>query len=58
MDACPNTFIVSSRINWVPFMQTMIINTAGGKRLAADWTGTLAHALHQWLRYPQFVAET
>ena len=40
-DACPNTFIVSSRINWVPFMQTMIVNTAAGKRLAADWTGTL-----------------
>ena len=41
VDASPNTFIVSSRINWVPFFQTMIINTAGGKRLAADWTGTL-----------------
>ena len=39
--ACPNTFIVSSRINWVPFFQTMIVNTAAGKRLAADWTGTL-----------------
>jgi len=24
-------------------MQTMIINTAAGKRLAADWTGTLAN---------------
>ena len=43
VDACPNTFIVSSRINWVPFFQTMIINTAAGKRLAADWTGTLAN---------------
>ena len=43
VDACPNTFIVSSRINWVPFMQTMIVNTAAGKRLAADWTGTLAN---------------
>ena len=41
--ACPNTFIVSTRINWVPFFQTMIINTAAGKRLAADWTGTLAN---------------
>ena len=41
VDACPNTFIVSSRINWVPFMQTMIVNTAAGTRLAADWTGTL-----------------
>ena len=43
VDACPNTFIVSSRINWVAFFQTMIINTAAGKRLAADWTGTLAN---------------
>ena len=41
--ACPNTFIVSSRINWVPFFQTMIANTAAGRRLAADWTGTLAN---------------
>ena len=41
IDACPNTFLVSSRINWVPFIQTMIVNTAAGKRLAADWTGTL-----------------
>ncbi len=43
VDACPNTFIVSSRINWVPYMETMIVNTAAGKRLAADWTGTLAN---------------
>ena len=43
IDACPNTFLVSSRINWVPFFQTMIINTAAGKRLAADWTGTLSN---------------
>ena len=40
-DACPNTYLISSRINWVPFFQTMIVNSAGGKRLAADWTGTL-----------------
>ena len=39
--ACPNTFIVSSRINWVPFMQTMIIRSAGGTRLEADWTGNI-----------------
>jgi len=44
IDACPNTFLVSSRINWVPFMQTMIVNTAAGKRLAADWTGTLENS--------------
>ena len=41
VDACPNTFIVSSRINWTPFLQTMIVNSCAGKRLAADWTGTL-----------------
>ena len=40
-DACPNTYLISSRINWVPFFETMIVNTAGARRLAADWTGTL-----------------
>ena len=39
---CPNTFIVSSRINWVPFMQVMIGNVAKAQHLHADWTGTMA----------------
>ena len=41
VDACPNTFIVSSRINWVPYMQVIIGRTAKGEKINADWTGTL-----------------
>ena len=40
-DKCPNTFIVASRINWVPFMQVMIGRTAKAQNLNADWTGTM-----------------
>ena len=39
--ACPNTFIVSSRINWAPYMKLAITNTIEGKATDADWTGTL-----------------
>lgn len=43
LEFCPNTFIVSSRINWVTFMQVMIGNVAKGNTFSADWTGTLAN---------------
>ena len=39
--ACPNTFIVSSRIDWVPFMEVMMGRVAKGEKINADWTGTL-----------------
>ena len=39
---CPNTFIVSSRIDWVPYMTYMIECTRDGKAIDDDWTGTLA----------------
>ncbi|MBR6027793.1 MAG: BMP family ABC transporter substrate-binding protein [Clostridia bacterium] len=39
--ACPNTFIVSSRINWVPYMEYMINQVVEGKAIDADWTGTI-----------------
>ncbi len=38
----PNTFIVSSRINWAPYMEYAIKATMDGKDFEADWTGTLA----------------
>ena len=39
--ACPNTFIVSSRINWAPYMEYMINCVIEGKEIDADWTGTI-----------------
>ena len=40
--ACPNTFIVSSRINWAPYFEYIINAVANGEEIATDWTGTIA----------------
>ena len=40
--ACPNTFIVSSRINWAPYYEFVVNATKNGEAVPADWTGTLA----------------
>ncbi|MBQ7245553.1 MAG: BMP family ABC transporter substrate-binding protein [Firmicutes bacterium] len=39
--ACPNTFIVSSRINWVPYYEHVIDSVLKGSSIDPDWTGTL-----------------
>ena len=41
VDACPNTFIVSSRIDWTPYMVYMIECVKNGIAIDADWTGNL-----------------
>ena len=41
LDACPNTFIVSSRINWSPYFEFIIDAVKNGKEIPADWTGTI-----------------
>jgi basic membrane protein A len=40
--ACPNTFIVSSRINWAPYFEYLINSVVNGTEIADDWTGTIA----------------
>lgn len=40
--ACPNTFIVSSSINWQPYYEYAIGCVINGEAIAADWTGTIA----------------
>ena len=42
VDACPNTFIVSSRIDWTPYYEYVINAVKNGETIDADWTGTLA----------------
>ena len=42
ISACPNTFIVSSRIDWAPYHEFVINAVANGDTIPADWTGTLA----------------
>ncbi len=41
ISACPNTFIVSSRIDWTPYFKYMIECVQKGEEIAADWTGTI-----------------
>ena len=37
--ACPNTFIVSSKINWVPYFTYIIDCVTKGEDIATDYTG-------------------
>ena len=39
--ACPNTFLVSSRIDWTPYYEMAIKAVMNGEEIPADWTGTL-----------------
>lgn len=39
--ACPKTYIISSRINWVPYFEYMIDCVKNGTAIDKDWTGTL-----------------
>ena len=42
ISACPNTYLISSRIDWTPYYEYAITAVAEGTEIAADWTGTLA----------------
>ena len=37
VSACPNTFIVSSRIDWTPYFKYMINCVINGEEIATDW---------------------
>ena len=37
VSACPNTFIVSSRINWAPYFEYIINSVAKNEKIDVDW---------------------
>lgn len=39
--ACPETYLVSSRIDWAPYYEYAINCVINGEAIDADWTGTL-----------------
>lgn len=41
-DKCPNTFIVSSRIDWAPYYEYAMKAVMDGKAIDADWVGDLS----------------
>ena len=38
----PKTYIISSKIDWTPYLEYAIKATMDGEKIDADWTGTLA----------------
>ncbi len=40
-EACPDTYIVASYINWTPYMTYAMECVMNGEAIAADWMGTL-----------------
>jgi len=41
-DACPNTFIVSTKIDWAPYIALVIRSLQSGAPIAVDWTGSIS----------------
>ena len=41
-EKCANTFIIASRINWVPYFEYIIDCVQNDKTIDTDWTGTIA----------------
>ncbi len=40
--SCPNTFIVSSKIDWTPYFVYICEAVQNNEEIAVDWTGTIA----------------
>lgn len=38
---CPNTYVVSSRVNWEPYFRYALQQVKAGKAIDSDWTGEL-----------------
>lgn len=43
---CPNTYLISSRVNWEPYFEYAIGQVKAGKAIDADWTGNLGSDLY------------
>ncbi|MCR4621723.1 MAG: BMP family ABC transporter substrate-binding protein [Clostridiales bacterium] len=41
VEACPNTFIVASRIDWAPYLKFVCEKVAAGEKFDYDYTGTI-----------------
>ena len=42
VEHCPNTFIVSSRIDWTPYFKYIVETVQNGGEIADDWVGTIS----------------
>ncbi len=51
------TFVIASKINWVPYFEYMIDCVANGKDIATDWTGTIENGAVQITALGEAAAE-
>ena len=42
IDKCPNTFLISSMIDWKPYFDHVINCVKTGEKISADWTGNIS----------------
>ena len=56
IDAGPNTYIISSRINWAPYFEYIIGCVAEGKAIDTDWTGSIETGSVELLELNETVA--
>ena len=40
-EACPNTYLIYSRINWEPYFEYIISKTIAGEDIEVDWVGDM-----------------
>ena len=55
--ACPNTFLVSSRINWAPYFKYIINCVNEGEAIDTDWSGDLESGSVELSEFGTSVAE-
>ena len=53
-----NSYLTSSRINWVPFFEYFIENTLNGTKMDYDWCGNLANGAVEYFGVNEKVAAT
>ena len=56
-EACPNTYVAFSRINWAPYIKYAIECVENGEAIATDWTGTLETGSVEYGQYGAVAAE-
>ena len=44
---CPNTFIISSKINWTPYFEYIINSVMNNEKIDYDWVGTISNGAVQ-----------
>lgn len=56
-EACPNTYVAYSRINWAPFIEYAIDAVVNGTEIATDWVGTIGTGSVEFGMYGAAAAE-